>query len=207
MTASTVSARTASSVMPGRSRRRGPSRRLLIGIVLAVVGALAVVVVYRQADNRVAVVAVARPVPFGQTVTRADLREAQLPVDSGLATVPWSAVDSVVGRTALTDLLVGQSVTPDGVGTTPQPEAGYAVVGIAVGPGRAPVRPFEVRDEVMIVGVADSAAPKRGTVVRVGPADPAGKRTVDLLVPEAVAADLARSSAGEHAALVLVSRR
>lgn len=190
-----------------RIRRRRPSRLLLIGVVLAVVGALAGVMIYRQADNRVAVVAVAKAIPFGQTINRDDVHEVLLPVDTGLATVPWSEVTSVVGRIAATDLLAGQAITPDAVTSARPPNAGNAVVGIAVGPGRVPVTPLLPRDEVLVVGIADTGAPLRGTVLRAGEPDSAGRRTVDLLVAESSAAELARASASEHAAIVLVSRR
>jgi hypothetical protein len=45
------------------------------------------VVAYRSATAQQSVVAVARPVPFGQSIQLADLRELRLPADAGLATV------------------------------------------------------------------------------------------------------------------------
>lgn len=207
MTTTTARQARKPTATPARIRRRRPSRLLLIGVVLAVVGALAGVMTYRQADSRVAVVAVAKAIPFGQTINRDDVREVLLPVDTGLATVPWSEVASIIGRIAATDLLAGQAITPDAVTAARPPDAGNAVVGIAVGPGRAPVTPLIPRDEVLVVGMTESGTPLRGTVLRAGEPDSAGRRTVDLIVAENSAAEFARASASEHAAIVLVARR
>jgi hypothetical protein len=188
-------------------RRRGLSRWLLVGVVLAGVGALMAAFVYVQAAGRVSIVAMARPVPFGQVVGRDDVRELALPADTGLATVPWSDVDSVVGRTAATDLLAGQAVAPGSVAGDRPPRKGEAVVGVSLGPGRIPLTPLAVRDEVLVVGVGDATAPMRATVLRAGDPDLSGRRIVDLLVDERVADELARASADNRAALVLVGRR
>lgn len=182
-------------------------RLLLLGVVLAVLGVLAGVVVYRQANSRVGIVVAARTVAFGHVVSREDLREVALPAGTGLATIAWSDVDSVIGRTAATDLLTGLPVAPEGVTSAGPPQAGFAVVGIAVGRGHAPGTPLVPRDQVLVVGISAAAAATPATVLRAGEPDAAGKRTVDLIVPEAVAADLVRASADDRAALVLVARR
>lgn len=205
---STLPSQITNGLAPPRPlRRRRSSRLLLLGVVLAVLGALLGVVVYREGAQRVPVVAMARSVPFGQVVTRDDVREIPLPADTGLATVAWSNVASVIGRVAVTDLLAGQAITPDAVVSERPPAAGDAVVGVSVGPGRVPLTPLGVRDEVLVSGIGDNAAPQRATVLRVGEPDASGKRTVDLLVGEAVAVDLGRMSAEDRAVLVLVARR
>jgi hypothetical protein len=188
-------------------RRRRSSRRLLLGVVLTVLGALLAVAAYQLSVQRESVVAMARPVLFGQTVTRDDVQEIALPSDTGLSTVPWSTVDSVVGRVATTDLLAGQAITPDAVSQAIPPGRGEAVVGVAVGPGRAPTTPLAPRDEVVVVAVDDPRPPQRATVLRVGEPDASGKRTIDLLVAEGVAPDLARLSADDRAVIVHVGGR
>ncbi|WP_214405750.1 SAF domain-containing protein [Pseudonocardia lacus] len=188
-------------------RRRGSTRLLLLGVVLAVLGALSGVVLLQVSSQREPVVVMATTVPFGQTVAREHLREVALAADSGLTTVPWTEVDSVVGRIATTDLLAGQAVTPDAVTTTRLPTAGNAVVGVSVQPGRLPVTPLQVRDEVLVVAIDDPGVPQRATVLRVGEPDAAGRRTVDLLVDEGVGVELARISAEDRAVLVHVAGR
>src|SRR3954466_9602958 len=109
---SAPSRRNGAPVLPAVRRRRS-SRLVLVAVLLAILGGLAGVLAYREATGRISVVAGARTVPFGQVIEAADLRELQLPGDTGLATVPWDQVDSVAGRIAATDLTLNTAVSPD----------------------------------------------------------------------------------------------
>jgi hypothetical protein len=205
----------------GVVRRRRSSRLVLVGVVLGVAGALAGLLVYREAGRRIEVIAIARTVPFGQALVVEDLRAATLPTDSGLAAMPWTAVDGVVGRTAGTDLLPGQVLTAAAVVNAAPPAAGEALIGVAVKPGQLPGAGLSPRDEVLVVpttvtpsgtrsGGADAGGglePIRATVLRSGEVDAAGQRTVDLLVRETAAAEVAGLAASGQVALVLVARR
>jgi hypothetical protein len=201
-------------------RRRRSSRLVLLGVVLAVAGALAGLLVAREAGRRIEVIAIARPVPFGQALVAEDLRRATLPTDSGLATMPWTGVDGVVGRTAATDLLPGQVLTAEAVAAAAPPAVGEALVGVAVKPGQLPGPGLSPRDEVLVIATASAPAdgtaaadtgfgtdPIRATVLRAGEVDAAGQRTVDLLVAETAAAEVARLAAANQVALVMVARR
>ena len=163
----------------GVVRRRRSSRLVLVGVVLGVVGALAGLLTYREAGRRIEVIAIARTVPFGQALVVEDLRAATLPTDSGLAAMPWTAVDGVVGRTAGTDLLPGQILTAAAVVNAAPPAAGEALIGVAVKPGQLPGAGLSPRDEVLVVPTtvtpsgtrsgADAGAglePIRATVLR-----------------------------------------
>src|SRR5687767_8647993 len=108
---------------PPPVRRRRSPRLLLLGVVLAVLGALLGVVLYQVGTQREPVVVMARTVPFGETVTQDDLRSVSLGADGGVATVPWSDVGSVVGQIARTDLLEGSAITPDAVSGEAPPTA------------------------------------------------------------------------------------
>jgi SAF domain-containing protein len=204
----------------GVVRRRRSSRLVLVGVVLGVAGALAGLLTFREAGRRIEVIAIARTVPFGQALVVEDLRAATLPTDSGLAAMPWTAVDGVVGRTAGTDLLPGQVLTAAAVADAAPPAAGEALIGVAVKPGQLPGAGLSPRDEVLVVptevtpsgtsGVADAGGglePIRATVLRSGEVDAAGQRTVDLLVRETAAAEVAGLAASGQVALVLVARR
>lgn len=188
-------------------RRRRLSRLLLLGVALGTLGALLGAFAYREAGQRTSVVAVARPVPFGQVIERADLREVPLPTDTELSTVEWDALDSVIGRTAMTDLIAGQTLPPDAVADHIIPASGEAVVGMSAEPSQLPATPLGARDAVLVVNGDPSQPPLRASVLRVGEVDAAGRRTVDLLVVEGLAAELARSAAADGTVLVLVSRR
>jgi hypothetical protein len=150
------------------------------------------------------VIAVARPVSFGRVIEVADLRELQLPSDTGLATMPWDQVDSVAGRVAATDLSVDTVVSPDAVTDERPPQPGEAVVGLSLPPGRAPATSLEVRDQVQVI-TPDAQAPIRATVLRPGVVDESGRMAVDLLVADGSAAELARAATNDQTVLVLVA--
>lgn len=191
---------------PAPLRRRRSRRLLLVAVVLVVLAGLAGVLAYRQVTDRVSVVGLARAVLAGQTIQAADLRELQLPSDSGLATVAWSELDRVVGLEATTDLGANTALSPDELTAVRPPGPGEALVGLSLAPGRAPVSELVVRDEVLVIA-AEGAAPVRATVARPGRADDDGRVVVDLVVAEAAAADLARAAVDDRTVLVLVGGR
>lgn len=190
---------------PRPMRRRRSSRLLLLAVVLAVAGAFLAAYAYRGAVVRDGVVAMARPVPFGAVVQIADLREVQLPSDAGLVTVAWLDVGTVVGMLAATDLRAGQTVTPDSVTGDRSPAPGEAVVGLSVEAGRVPSSPLAARDEVLVI-TGSGSPPRRATIVRAGEADVTGRRSIDVLVPQADAEELALASVEDRIAVVLVGR-
>lgn len=190
---------------PQPLRRRRSSRRLLLAVTLGVIGALLAAFAYRGAVARDGVVALARPLPFGSVVQLSDLREVALPPDTGLVSVAWDDVDTVVGLLAATDLRGGQTLTPDSVTPNRIPAPGEAVVGLSVGSGRVPSAALEPRDEVLVV-IGGGNPPRRATVVRSGDADMSGSRVVDVLVPQADAEELALASVDERVAIVLLGR-
>jgi hypothetical protein len=187
-------------------RRRRSRRLLLVAVVLVVLAGLAGVLAYREVTDRISVVAVARSVPAGQSIDVADLRELQLPADTGLATVAWADVDHVVGLEAATDLAADTALSPDEVTAVRPPAPGEAVVGLSLAAGRAPASPLTVRDEVLVIA-ADGVPPVRATVVRPGSLDDNGRLLVDLVVADGSATDLARAAVDDRTVLVLVGRR
>ena len=160
----------------GVVRRRRSSRLVLLGVVLGVAGALAGLLVYREAGRRIEVIAIARTVPFGQALVVEDLRAATLPTDSGLAAMPWTAVDGVVGRTAGTDLLPGQILTAAAVANAAPPAAGEALIGVAVKPGQLPGAGLSPRDEVLVVPTTATPSGTRSGATPVGVWSRSGRR-------------------------------
>lgn len=192
---------------PPRLRRRRSSRLLVLGVLLGVVGALLGWFTYNQATQQITVVALARPVTFGQPISDLDVRPAFLPAASDVSNVPWSEVAGVVGRTAATDLYAGQVLPLEAMRTEPVPVEGDAVIGIPVGPGQVPTTPLAARDEVLVVRPDDAGSTVRAVVLAVGSPDVSGRRTIDLLVPDGTVPALARAAGDEGTLLVLVARR
>ena len=190
---------------PRQLRGRRSSRLLLLGVTLAVIGALFGAFAYRGAVAREGVVATARPLQFGVLIQLSDLREVRLPPDTGLVTVPWSEVDTVVGLHADTDLMSGQTLPRDAVTAQVSPVPGEAVVGLSVEAGHAPSTSLEVRDEVLVI-TGDGSPPRRASVVRAGDPDVSGRRSIDVLVPQADSEQLALAVINGRVAVVLVGR-
>lgn len=193
---------------PTDIRRRGRARRLSIGALMTVLGAVGSVVVFQQIGDRVPAIGIARTVPFGQQVTEQDLRQILLPTGSELALVEWERSDEIVGRYAVTDLLPGQIMTRDAVTADRLPGPGQAIVGVAVEPGQVPVTPLAPRDQVLVVDAGESSGSGvDASVLRTGPVDVGSRRTVDLLVSDVDAPRVARLAEAGRAVLVLVERR
>ena len=94
MTSMTARASLDGHPRPPQSRSRtarpgGRRRRWAVGLALLLVvgGATANTLLWVAADERVAVLAVARPVPWGQQITEADVVVARLSTDPDVSTV------------------------------------------------------------------------------------------------------------------------
>lgn len=190
---------------PPPLRRRRSSRLLLLAVILAVLGALAGAYAYTAATGRVGVVTLGRALPVGATVALTDLREVRLPGDTGLSTIAWEEVGTVIGRVTTTELSAGQIVTPDSVTAVQVPASGEAVVGISVEDGRAPVSEMSPGDQVLVITGAGRPS-RRASVVSAGPPDVSGRRGIDVLIRQADAEELALAAIEDRVAIVLVGR-
>ncbi|MEW2507906.1 SAF domain-containing protein [Amycolatopsis sp. NPDC047767] len=97
---------------PLRPPRHKRSKLLiLLGLVLSAICAVAAVSVFQSAARTTAVVAVAEPVRYGETISESALREVDLHLQPGLEPVAWVDRGNLVGRVATSDLTVGTLVT------------------------------------------------------------------------------------------------
>lgn len=181
------------TAVAGALRGRVAPTRVLLGLGLVLVMALAGVVVAARVDTRVPVLVVARPVAAGQALVPADVSTVRVAVDPGLATVPAGRRSAVVGRVAAVPLLAGTLLSPYQLGAVVWPPAGQAVVAVAVQPGRVPAGlPAGARVMVLVVpgpNTAGGVEPAGGgevrataVVVSLQPA-PDGSTVATLLLP------------------------
>ena len=70
------------------------------------------------------VVATARHIAYGATITEADLRPVEIPTGSTLRVTAWSDRGTIVGQVATTDLAPDALVPPDAAGAARLPGRG-----------------------------------------------------------------------------------
>lgn len=202
---------------PGRRRR---PRWAVVGVAVVVLGALVGAWLVSVSSDRVAVVGIAQPVAFGETIEAGDLRQVQALPDPGLEPVLYADVDAVIGRVAATDLVPGSLLTEAALAGEPVPGTGEELVPIALAASRLPATGLRPRDEVLLVPTAaepgqvgtDPAAGSgvgeefTGTVLRVGETGSTGLVVVDVLVEAGEGARLAQLAADGQIALVVLPR-
>jgi SAF domain len=195
-----------------RRRRRMPFAAL--GGLLVIVCVLAYAYGAVRLGDRVQVLAMARAVAAGQSLTVADLTQVSAARDPSVPLIPASQVSQVVGRTVVVPLLAGTLLTPAVVGEAAFPPAGQAAASVAVKPGQYPQGLAAGARVAVYVstgrsnGVGQSApggsaggasVPARLSAVVLGvdlAGDGQGSTVVTLLVDAADAARLAAAPAG-----------
>ncbi len=200
-------------ITPPPKLRRRPML-VLASVAAVIIGALLGVWAYTSSTNTREVVAVRTSIERGQVIDRADLMLVRVSLDPALTPVTGSALDSLVGQRAATDLPAGGLVTPGSVTATVIPARGESVVGISLPAAQLPGEGLQVGDAVRVVATPGAQGDVMtgeqraiaATVVGVH-ADPEnGQSVVSVQVPYADAAELAARAATGKIALVLDSR-
>jgi hypothetical protein len=203
-----------------RARRRRPAM-LALAVALIAAGGLGGAALYTATGQRVAVLALARDVPSGATITADDLTEARIDLDPALK--PLSVQSKVVNMRATTDLKAGQLLTGSDVTNAPLVQPGQQVVGVAAKAGQLPAKQLQPGQSVLLVSTPGSPSSSSGssgagkssgssapisyaaTVVFVGPADSSGQTVVDVAVPSGQGPAVAGLVAGGAFAVVVTS--
>lgn len=204
------SATTATSRLRGAARRRSVPH-LLLGVLLLLGCVGGFVMVSVKADDREAVLALARDVRVGQVLSAGDLREVLVAVDAGVAVVAARDAGAVVGRSAAASLPAGSLLFPSAIGRAGNPEAGYGIAALALKPGRFPpglaagstVVLVHAPDQLAAGGASTAGPSWQAVVLDVSstPGDQASVVTVQLR--ESAAREVAAVPAGHLAVVVL----
>src|SRR3954471_22871501 len=118
-------------VLPPPRRRRRPAL-LALALAMVVLGALGAAYLATSLGQTSPVIAIAREVPWGQTITAADLVEARVSVDATVAPIPYGERDQVIGMVAATTLTPGSLLVRAALTDRPLPPAGQQLVGVGV---------------------------------------------------------------------------
>ena len=209
--------RATSPIEPARSARsaeatgRRNHTRIALGLVVVVLCVLATVSLYGHANDRVAVLAIRRPVAAGQRITGNDIGTVSISTDPGLQILTATQRSIVIGQIATVELVAGSLLSPAQISTGPAVPAGMAITGATLKGGQFPIG-LKAGDEVMLVESppASAVGPSTDPVARgnarvldVAPlTDATSSIAVSLVVPAAGAAAIA--SAGANGLLTLV---
>lgn len=185
-------------------------------IVLAVLCALGAAAAVTSASDRTPVLAIARDVPAGQTLSEADLTVTEVSAATGLTPVPAREKSQMVGKRTAVDLRKG------GLLTASQLRAGSSLgdtrqqVGVLVKRGQAPAGTLVPGDKVEAVTIpaqgeeaAKSQTPTptiKAQVVSVSRPDASGTVVVNLAVDTTDGPVLAARAAAGQIALVRAPR-
>ncbi len=198
-------------VAPETTKLQRRTLPVVVAVVLVCLGGVTGLWLWTASSSASEVVAVRVGVERGQLIAATDLTKVRVTLDPSLRTVPASAVDSLVGKRAVTDLAVGTLVSPAQVSDAVVPGAGLAVVAVPIAAGLIPTEPLKAGDTVRLVqapaqGVQVSGAPTEitATVLNVTSGDT--ETVVDVLVADNRAGELAARAASGDLALVLASR-
>lgn len=175
-----------------RSRRRLPLTA--VAVVVAVVAATLFAGLLTSTNERIEVLAVARPVAVGDRIEAADLAVAEVSASDALRPVAAAERARMVGRRAAVGLVPGTLLTADAVAPGPVLDPGKATVGLSLKPGRFPLGIAKGQRVLLVlaaVGREEPPTTHAGTVVAVGNGALEGDRVLSVLVAEESVAEVA----------------
>jgi len=132
---------------PGRQRRWSLA---LLAVLITLGSALAFVLLWINAGERKPVLALARTVPAGQVIVADDLTVVRVSADPQLDPVPSSERQSVIGKTAGSDLVKGSLLTRGQLTEGQLLEPGKAIVALTLAESQMPTG-VRVGDQLEIV--------------------------------------------------------
>lgn len=195
-------------------RQRRPTRSLYLAAAVLAIGGLVGGWWFSRGGQTQAVVSVRTQIVAGSAITDQQLGTVQIPVGTGLDTIPADELRSLVGKFAATTLPAGTIITPTGVQTTQLPAPGHSVIGVAFKPAQMPARGLRGGDQVRIVlttaasGAAPADTAKPGTswpgrVIAAGQPASNGVVTVDIEVTSTDATTIVAAAGAGNVAAVL----
>jgi hypothetical protein len=173
---------------------KGARRPMLfaLGAAVAAIGATGSVWYSAAGNKKIDVIVVARDVPFGATVTAADLTTAQANLDGTVKAMHADQASSVIGKRAMTELISGSLLTSGEVGSQAFPAAGQSIIAVPLKTTQI-FYGLKAQSNVLLVatpvpssnGQAAAApmSPVAGVVLNVGAADSSGTVDVSVMVP------------------------
>lgn len=201
------------SARPRIRTRRSPLW-LLVGIVAVCLGGLGSAFVFGSITSSDHVLRVNRTIHRGEVIATQDVSVVSVGAGLDVRTVSDQRVSEVVGRPAVTDIPAGSLLVEGTWGEVGQP-SGQSRVGVRLEPGRYPATDMRPGTPLLIVALPEGGAEGgaeapalpgsvSATLVAAPAAQPDGRVTFDLYVPDAQAELVARLAATDRLAVVQV---
>ena len=191
----------------GQVRARRNLRWMAVGVLAVCLGGLGAALLYGNLSNSQSVLTVKRTVYRDQVISAADLGVTSAVPASGVETVPIDQLDTVVGRTALSDLVEGSLLSPRTFGAA-LVEPGSVRIGLRLASGRMPSATMPPGTEVLLVPVGrDGAEPPAGAsitgkIATAATTLPDGAAVIDVTVSASEGERVARLAAADQLVLV-----
>lgn len=213
-------------VTPSRSlkaRRRRPAVIAMAAALIAA-GGLGGAVLYNSSGQRIAVLALARDVPYGQQLTADDLVVARIASDPALSPVSAADRSLAIGQRATTDLHRGSLLMVADVTRALAVAPTDQVVGLSARQSQLPADGLEPGQQIIVVltpdqsgqsltvsasgGASHPPAPQTmgAVVAQVGKAGGDGDQVIDVAVPPSDGPVLAGWVAGGKFQVILAPR-
>jgi hypothetical protein len=199
-------------------RRRRPAM-LALAVALIGAGVLASAALYTTINKQVPVLVATAEVPAGAVITAQDVGTASVAAGPGVAVIPASQLQQVIGQVAGTTLHPGMLLTAAELATLRPPGPGLVLVPLGLRPAMLPASGLAPGDRVLIVATpgdqgqpGSSSAPVLtvpvpGVVESVAlAANPDGFQVVDVLVAAGAGAEVAEQASTGQIALILTRR-
>ncbi|MGW3039561.1 SAF domain-containing protein [Kitasatospora sp. NPDC001159] len=190
-----------------RARRRRPAV-LAMAVALIAAGGLGGAVLYDSTGQRVAVLALARDVPWGQVITEDDLVVARIAGDPALRPVSAQDRAKAVGMRAATDLKRGSMLISSDLAQGLSVQPGQIVVGVSAKRTQLPASRLQPGVQIVVVNTPDTgrADSLPATVITVGRVDTDGSQVIDVAVGAADGPRLAQWVASGRIQVLLAPR-
>ncbi|PYC76746.1 hypothetical protein C7C46_21400 [Streptomyces tateyamensis] len=191
-----------------RARRRRPGM-VAMAVALIAAGGLGGAVLYNSTGQRIAVLALARDVPYGQPITANDLVVARISSDPALAPISAADLNRAVGLRATTDLHRGTLLLASDVTGAVVVQPGMQEVGLPVHTAQLPAAGLQVGQHIEIVLIGDqsavgSSATMNAVVAQLGKGG--DSQVIDVAVPVADATRLANWAAAGRFQILLAPK-
>jgi len=197
------------------ARRRRPAV-LAMAVALIAAGGLGGAVLYNSSGQRIAVLALARDVPMGQTIAADDLVVAHIAGDPAIKPLDARDRAGTIGLRATTDLRRGALLVKADVTAAPAVQPGQQIVGLSAKRAQLPATRLQPGLQVLVVSTPDNRTDQgsatrtpetlTAVVAAVGKADTEGVTVIDVAVGPAEGPRLAAWVASGKFQVILAPR-